>query len=64
MANFDIYSYEIHENRQVEAPGIAEAMLDYLPWPKLDVSINWSPSNGVYMVTDKYTDFKYKVTLA
>ena len=63
MDKFDIYSYETHERRQVEAPGIAEAMLEYLPWPCLHIDLSWEPSSGLYMVTDHQTDFQYKVTL-
>lgn len=63
MAKFEIFSFEISSSKEVEAQGIAEAMLDYLPWPTLDVTIEWSPSNGLYKVKDNQTDFKYEVKL-
>jgi hypothetical protein len=63
IATFEIHSYESALTKEVTAQGIAEAMLDYLPWPSLDVSIKWSPSNGEYTVIDNQTDFKYLVKL-
>ena len=63
MAKFDIYSYETHENRQVEAQGVMEAMLECLPWPTLHLDISWEPSSGFHMVTDHQTQFQYKVML-
>lgn len=63
MARYEIFSFEVSSTKEVEAPGIAEAMFDYLPWPTLDVSIHWEASNGIYMVTDNSTGFKYKVQL-
>lgn len=61
MAKFEIYECEINTTKTIEAQGIAEAMLDLLPWPTLDISIKWSPSNGEYQVIDNQTDFMYKV---
>lgn len=63
MAKFEIYSYEINTKETVTAQGIAEAMLEYLPWPSIDISIKWSPCNGQVCVVDNSTDFKYDVAL-
>jgi hypothetical protein len=63
MPEFRIHSFEIDSSQDVTANGIAEAMLEFLPWPSLDISIAWSPSNGVAKVIDNQTDFEYQVTV-
>ena len=63
MPKFNIYSYEISSKQEVSAPGIAEAMLDYLPWPSLDITIQWYPSKGIYNVKDNQTDCNYEVKI-
>jgi hypothetical protein len=45
----------------IEAHGVAEAMLDYLPWPTMDLKIRWVPANGVIEATDIKTDFLYRI---
>ena len=62
MRKFIIKDFE-HKGKKttVEAQGIAEAMLEYLPWPTLEVKIYWQPSTGTYEVTDLKTDFRYDV---
>lgn len=62
MREFEIYSYEINTKQTVKAQGIAEAMLDYLPMPTLDIQIKWQPNSGDILVTDNQTEFRYKVT--
>jgi len=47
--------------KEVEAPGIAEAMLEYLPWPSLDIEVAYAPNHGMAVVVDKQTDFRYYV---
>lgn len=63
MATFSIHSCEINSTETRTAQGIAEVMLDYLPWPTLDARIVWTPTKGEYLVTDNQTDFLYIVTL-
>ncbi len=63
MAKFEIENCDYVKSKQVESPGIAEAMLEVLPWPTLDIRICWSPSNGSYDITDNKTGFKYKAKL-
>lgn len=60
---YEITDYEINKITMVEAPGIAEAMLDYLPWPTLDISIHFTPTKGVADIVDNNTDFRYKIEL-
>lgn len=64
MPNFEINDFENGGRTEVSAQGIVEAMHEYLPWPSVDVSVKWSPSNGVYQVIDNRSDFKYEVKLA
>ena len=45
----------------IEAQGIAEAMLDYLPWPSLEIEITLQPSKGIAVVVDRQTDSRYHV---
>jgi len=62
MREFTIKDFELGGKKtKVKAQGIAEAMLEYLPWPSLEVKIYWQPSTGVYEVTDLKTDFRYDV---
>lgn len=63
MRKFEIFDYEICSTRIVTAPGIVEAMLEYLPWPSLSLDIKYSPSNGEAEIIDKTTDFIYKIKL-
>jgi hypothetical protein len=56
-----IHDYEIDKKSEVEAPGIVEAMLEYLPWPSLQLSINYQPSHGTAKVIDQQTDFMYDI---
>ena len=62
MTEFEITDFELGKKKtKAKAQGIAELMLDYLPWPTLDVKIYWEPSNGIYKVTDQKTDFLYEI---
>lgn len=58
---YEIKDIEAGKWVTVEAPGIAEAMLDYLPWPTLEVKIMWQPTQGIIDVIDLKTDFMYKL---
>ena len=58
---YELEDCEIGKKSIVEAPGIAEAMLDYLPWPTLDLQIRWEPANGKIEMRDIKTDFIYKL---
>ena len=59
---FQITDYELGEAKtDVEAPGAAEAMLEYLPWPALNIEMTFEPSNGLAIIIDKQTEFKYAV---
>jgi len=59
---FLIKDFELggHET-EVSAPGMAEAMFEYLPWPTLDLLVRHVPSRGFAEVTDRQTDFRYDV---
>jgi hypothetical protein len=62
MAVFEITDFERGGKKVISyAQGIAELMLDYLPWPALEVKIHWEPSKGFYEVTDLKTEFLYEV---
>lgn len=61
MPRFSIFSFEIKTTEEVSAGGIAEAMIKYLPWPDLDISIKMHPNSKEALVTDRQTDFQYKV---
>ena len=62
MIEFEIKDFELGGHKtKVTAQGIAEAMLDYLPWPTLEITIHWLPCDGIYTITDLKTDFKYEV---
>ena len=56
-----IHDREICTEVQVEAPGVIEAMAEYLPWPSLQLDIDYSPTNGMARVEDKATQFLYDV---
>lgn len=58
---FTIYDYEISKTSVVEAPGFIEAMLEYLPWPSLQLHCDYKPTHGTAIFTDDKTDFKYEV---
>lgn len=59
---YKIHDYEADKIAVVEAPGIVEAMHEYLPWPTLQLVVNYGPSNGRATVADCKTDFIYEVT--
>lgn len=58
---YEIFDYEIHSKKTVEAPGVVEAMFEYLPWPKLHLEINYKPESVTAEVIDNDTDFLYRV---
>jgi len=59
---FEIKDFELDGRKtKVTAPGIVEAMYEYLPWPSLDLKIFGRPSHGFYEVIDLKTEFKYEV---
>lgn len=61
MHDYEITDIELGMKKTiVKARGVAEAMFEYLPWPKLDVNIYFN-FDGPYEVIDQYTDFKYLV---
>ena len=61
MNKYEITDYELDGKKTVvTAQGVAEAMFEYLPWPRLDVKIYFS-FDSPYEVTDRYTDFRYEV---
>jgi len=60
---FVIKDYEIVKKVRVEAPGMLEAMLEYLPWPTLQIDFDYQPTNGTARVIDKKTDFMYDITI-
>jgi len=62
MRDYEITDFELNcKKTVVKAQGVAEAMFEYLPWPKLDVNI-YLNFDSPYEVVDKYTDFKYTVS--
>lgn len=63
MAKFEIEDFEGGIKTDVTAQGIVEAMHEYLPWGDVDVTVKWSPSNGLYKVIDNQTSFNYQVKL-
>lgn len=63
MPKYQIEDHEINKVVVVTAPGIIEAIADYLPWPSVEVEVNWCPTKGVSTVIDKQTDFKYTINL-
>jgi len=61
MQDYEITDFELNRKKTiVKAQGVAEAMFEYLPWPKLDVNIYFN-FDGHHEVIDQYTDFKYRV---
>jgi len=62
MVFFEILDIELNTKKRIKAQGILEAISDYLPWPSVQVDIDWSPTTGQAVITDKKTDFKYTVT--
>lgn len=61
MNEYEITDFELDGKKtKVKAQGVAEAMFEYLPWPKLDVNVYFS-FDKPYEVTDNYTDFKYEI---
>lgn len=60
---FTIKNYELADEVEVEAPGIIEAILEYLPWPTLQIKIDYSPMMGEAFIIDLKTKFKYRVRL-
>ena len=58
--DFKIKDYELGgKTTEVTAPGAAEAMLEYLPWPSLEIEIYWQPMRGIYEIIDLKTGFRY-----
>ena len=64
IVKYLIKDYEIRTETEVEAPGFLEAMLEYLPWPTIQVDFDYSPTMGEAFVIDQKTDFKYRVRIA
>ena len=61
MTEYEITDFELGGKKTtVKAQGVAEAMFEYLPWPKLDINVYFNFEKP-YEVTDNYTDFKYTV---
>lgn len=58
---YKIYDYEINTTTVVEAPGILDEMLEYLPWPTVQLIIDYKPHHGRAKVEDKVTMFLYDV---
>jgi hypothetical protein len=58
---YRLINYELNSEENIEAPGIAEAMLKYLPWPTLQLKINYSPGEGFAEVEDLQTNFLYRL---
>ena len=61
---FKIKNYEIGETKTVEAPGFLEAMLEYLPWPTLQLTCDYKPHHGKTRFIDERTGFTYDVEIA
>lgn len=60
-----ITDYELgSKETEVEAPGFAEAMFEYLPWPTLDIRVLVMYTKGVAVVIDNQTNFRYEVKTA
>jgi|SaaInlStandDraft_3_1057020.scaffolds.fasta_scaffold02530_11 hypothetical protein len=58
---YKITDHEIDKVTEVEAPGIIEAMLEYLTWPTLQLTVDYHPTYGSARVMDEVTDFIYDV---
>lgn len=63
MASFEITDHRLDKKIQVSAPGVIEAIHEYLDGPSKDVSVLFCPSVGVSAICDKKTGFKYSVKL-
>lgn len=61
MGTYAIKDFELEKTVNVKAQGVAEAIFDYLPWPKLEARITFRLREG-WTVIDNYTDFKYEIT--
>ena len=59
---FKIKDFELNgAKKEVTAPGFAEAMFEYLPWPTLDLDIQIDFNKGIAKVIDNKTEFMYEV---
>jgi len=61
MTKYTIKDHEISTEKKVEAPGVVEAMLEYLSWQTLQLEIDYRPHHGKANVVDKVTGFMYTV---
>lgn len=62
MPEYVIKDFELGGKKtKVTAPGIIEAMHEYLPWPTVELRIHWRPFTGTCDVEDLQTNFKYDV---
>lgn len=61
MNNYAIKDFELGVTVTAKAQGVAEVMLDYLPWPSFEATITFRNDEG-WTVIDSNTDFKYEVT--
>lgn len=62
LSEFEVVEHEISTTHKVKAQGFLEAIAEALPWPSVEVQINWNPRHGKAEVIDKKTDFKYTIT--
>ena len=61
MNEYLITDFELNSKKvRVKAQGVAEAMFEYLPWPKLDINVYFDFEKP-YTIIDRYTDFKYEI---
>lgn len=64
MAKFEIEDFTLDGKKTlVTAPGVVEAMHEYLPRPSQNISVHFSPSKGEHEIIDLQTDCKYLVRL-
>lgn len=61
---YTIHDFELAKMTEVEAPGFLEAILEYLPWPTLQLGCDYQPSHGRATFIDWKTKFKYEVTIS
>lgn len=61
--NYEIIDHEIVTKKRVTAPGIVEAMHEYLPWPTLHLDIRYFPTQGYADVVDNSTEFMYRINI-
>jgi len=60
--NYVIIDFELGKKKTVvKAPGVAEAMFEYLPWPTLEIKISSNFTHGIAEVIDLKTEFRYEV---